>query len=752
MSAGPQAGPGVPVPFGATVTILFSDIRGFTEYTEQYGDEAAFRVLRQHNALVRSQIENFGGRVVKTQGDSFMVYFTTARASILCAIAVQRAIAEATHEEPGTHMALGIGINTGEPIQEGGDFFGSTVNLAARICAAAGPGQVLISETTRYVAGRIDGVEYVDHGLRELKGFQEPQRLFEVSWVPPDARGAGRGQSGRDLRRELVALSERFARLGTALVEASNAMRAGGSPPPDPLVRQAAALRAAFVDLRARACRRAAALEIALPPTTERAAAIGELERIVADIEAAETSREPAGAGEERPSREGLETAVQRAIGVLNRVLVVMHRDDPAFQPLIECQARAGELRLRLSRAMSQDSDLTAPRVDEAMAPFAALLALVVGRDSLDDEQFARAEDMVTRVFGRQLAIAATRGRLGVQGEEPRAARPAQAAAVAPAPQPRQRPEAEERPVPAPAEPAPAAAASLPPTDPRGALVPWWAAASEAWRSWKSSGMATAHALRAAFAKHPHLLAVPIRTSADQGDLAAGYFLLLEHVENVSPAFIRTALDRAAEAAGGAGDGHALEGALYRLMVDRGRLRDTFADFVRDVMIAAIPTPGVWLDGGVVENEEDTVVVRRDPQAPGAGDEREERLTEQKDRVAEHRFAAVLAPLTARFFFLRRGDVKESRDVEVKVASGGEPTDAAWLLMLRSDHMLHAPPRRVTPPTTALPGFGKNYSGLWIGAFNPDPERDRQVEVCMSVRPEVSVAATRRSVFGARPR
>src|SRR5919197_1777844 len=69
--------PGVSVPFGATVTIFFSDIRGFTEYTNQYGDEAAWRVLRQHNALVSKQIELFGGRVVKTQGDSFMVYFST---------------------------------------------------------------------------------------------------------------------------------------------------------------------------------------------------------------------------------------------------------------------------------------------------------------------------------------------------------------------------------------------------------------------------------------------------------------------------------------------------------------------------------------------------------------------------------------------------------------------------------------------------------------------------------------------------
>ena len=90
----PQAAPGAPVTFGGTVTILFSDIRGFTDYTEQHGDEAAYRILREHNAIVRRQIEAFGGAVVKTQGDSFMVAFSAARGAILCAIAIQRTVSQ----------------------------------------------------------------------------------------------------------------------------------------------------------------------------------------------------------------------------------------------------------------------------------------------------------------------------------------------------------------------------------------------------------------------------------------------------------------------------------------------------------------------------------------------------------------------------------------------------------------------------------------------------------------------------------
>src|SRR5437899_3453157 len=129
--------PGSP-PMGSTVTILFSDIRGFTEYTEQYGDEVAYQVLQEHNEIVRRHIGAFSGKVVKTQGDSFMVAFTTARRAVLCGAAIQREIAEKTQAESGTRIAVGIGINTGEPIYEGGDFFGSTVNLAARVCATAG--------------------------------------------------------------------------------------------------------------------------------------------------------------------------------------------------------------------------------------------------------------------------------------------------------------------------------------------------------------------------------------------------------------------------------------------------------------------------------------------------------------------------------------------------------------------------------------------------------------------------------------
>ena len=184
--AGETAQPPTPS-FGSTVTILFSDIRGFTEFTDVYGDESAYTMLRLHNTLVQEQLALYRGHVVKTQGDSFMVSFDSARTAVTCAIAIQKAIREANRLREGARIEIGIGINTGEPVREGHDFFGGTVNLASRICAVAEPGQILVSETLRAVAGKLEGRSFIDKGEFELKGFRERQHLYEVVEVQASA-------------------------------------------------------------------------------------------------------------------------------------------------------------------------------------------------------------------------------------------------------------------------------------------------------------------------------------------------------------------------------------------------------------------------------------------------------------------------------------------------------------------------------------------------------------------------------------
>src|SRR5215213_1733736 len=140
-----------PLTFGPTVTIFFSDIRGFTEYTEARGDAAAFRMLQLHNTVVQEQIALYGGHIVKRLGDSFMVSFDAARNTMACGIGVQKSLTQYNEQEEGAQINVGIGINMGEPIRDADDYFGGSVDLAARICAAAGPGQILVSDTIRHV-------------------------------------------------------------------------------------------------------------------------------------------------------------------------------------------------------------------------------------------------------------------------------------------------------------------------------------------------------------------------------------------------------------------------------------------------------------------------------------------------------------------------------------------------------------------------------------------------------------------------
>jgi class 3 adenylate cyclase len=110
-------------------------------------------------------------------GDGFMASFASVTSAIDCAVALQRAFA-ARDEEP---MQVRVGLNAGEPIEEDGDLFGSTVIMASRIAANAGAGEIVIPEPLRHL---LTGKSYVyaDRGETMLKGFDDAIRLYEVRW------------------------------------------------------------------------------------------------------------------------------------------------------------------------------------------------------------------------------------------------------------------------------------------------------------------------------------------------------------------------------------------------------------------------------------------------------------------------------------------------------------------------------------------------------------------------------------------
>jgi class 3 adenylate cyclase len=113
-------------------------------------------------------------------GDGFMVSFTSATRALECAVALQRAFA-AHNESADEPIRVRIGLNAGEPIAEDEDLFGTGVILAARIAAKAEGGEILASDVVRQlVAGK--GFLFSDHGDVELRGFEDPVRLYEVRW------------------------------------------------------------------------------------------------------------------------------------------------------------------------------------------------------------------------------------------------------------------------------------------------------------------------------------------------------------------------------------------------------------------------------------------------------------------------------------------------------------------------------------------------------------------------------------------
>jgi len=171
-----------------TVTIFFTDIEGSTALAQRLGDRPYHALLTEHNRILREQLARHGGHEVKAVGDGFMVAFASATRALSSAVDIQRAFAEwnAACPEPVEGRAepinVRIGLNTGESIEEEGDYFGTAVTLAARIADKARGGQILVSEVVRTVVGSLAGVEFRDAGRRQLKGIKGRQRLFEVVW------------------------------------------------------------------------------------------------------------------------------------------------------------------------------------------------------------------------------------------------------------------------------------------------------------------------------------------------------------------------------------------------------------------------------------------------------------------------------------------------------------------------------------------------------------------------------------------
>ena len=165
-------------------TFVFADLAGFTALTEAHGDEHAADLAAEFRDTVRLLLPA-GGELVKMIGDAAMVRCDDAGQAIELGLRVVRKVGS----QPGFPIAR-VGLHTGPAVQRDGDWFGSVVNLAARISGRASGGEVLLSDSTRRAAGAADGIELVDRGRVELRNVRDPVHVFAARIAGPrDERG-----------------------------------------------------------------------------------------------------------------------------------------------------------------------------------------------------------------------------------------------------------------------------------------------------------------------------------------------------------------------------------------------------------------------------------------------------------------------------------------------------------------------------------------------------------------------------------
>jgi class 3 adenylate cyclase len=163
-------------------SILFTDIVGSTEMTSRFGDDAAMAMLSVHDHIVRTAVGGNKGREVKHTGDGIMAAFHSAACAVRSACQIIGGLRTHNEGSPEYPVVVRIGISAGEPVEQHEDLFGSSVQLAARLCAQAEPGQILVSNV---VADLCMGknLKFCDAGECELKGFQQPipTRAVEIT-------------------------------------------------------------------------------------------------------------------------------------------------------------------------------------------------------------------------------------------------------------------------------------------------------------------------------------------------------------------------------------------------------------------------------------------------------------------------------------------------------------------------------------------------------------------------------------------
>jgi hypothetical protein len=589
-----------------------------------------------------------------------------------------------------------------------------------------------------------------------------------------------------DITRELAALTQRFLDLGARLAEAARALETAGAPPGNGLVEALAGARGQFVEIRTQTLLAAEAAGVPAPGEPESLNDIEPLLSAIAEALRARARREAL-----EHAQAGAVAILDRALEMVHRddpgfaalvgghakahrardeVLRLTEPDSDEAQRVFASIQPFSDLLTMVESRDAIDDERYAQLEESVTQSFGRSLAVAAARGRLSfvgefepepppppaepvaaepvaaeppsppaaapEPVLAAAEatlqtpslplerDLPAAVEPEPTPLAPEPDVEMAAGEPETAAVDETAASAAePAPEPE----------PAPARVA-AAAAPGPAAEPAEPSAPdetaqWWLAAWARWSGWKSSHP-FADAVREELGKYPYLLSVPIQKSPEYEDglLAYGYSIVMAHVEKQNPGCVGNALNSLRS-----GQARPVGEQLYDYLVNEGRLRETYADFVKDVLVAALPDPGVWFQFRILESREDTRILQRPSARLGDTELSGQRLAGDGQRYAEHKFRMTLGPLTARFVLVS-ADLKEARAAGFKILVNGVPSDSGWAVTVAPGTRPRVEAKRIAEDGTHLTGLGKDYAAVWVAVFNPDPAADQRCELSIFLR------------------
>jgi class 3 adenylate cyclase len=163
-------------------TFLIADVRGYTHFTRERGDEAAARMAAKFAQIAAEGVEAFDGDLVETRGDEVLAVFGSPRRALRAGVELQDAFAHEAALDPSLPLRVGIGLAAGEAVRVGNGFRGNALNMAARLCARADAGVVLATEELVGLAGPIDGIAYEPTPPLDLKGVEGAVRPVRISF------------------------------------------------------------------------------------------------------------------------------------------------------------------------------------------------------------------------------------------------------------------------------------------------------------------------------------------------------------------------------------------------------------------------------------------------------------------------------------------------------------------------------------------------------------------------------------------